>query len=300
MKTLFALLGPTGVGKTSLSLSLAEFLHSPVVSADSRQVYRDIPIGTAAPTADEQARVHHYFIGTLALTDDYSAARYEEDALRVLNDEFNRHDHLLFCGGSMLYIDALCHGIDDMPPVDPALRERLRQRLDSEGLPALVQQLQELDPVWHARVDRRNPRRVVHALELCIQTGKPYSTLLGQKRKRPFRVIKIGLYRDREDLYRRIDQRVDQMLADGLVDEARRVYPLRHLNALQTVGYRELFAHFDGQSTLQEAVRLIRHNTRVYARKQQNWFGRDAAIVWFHADQAQAIRRFVADQAQPY
>jgi tRNA dimethylallyltransferase len=243
--------------------------------------------------------VHHYFIGTLALTDDYSAARYEEDALRVLNDEFNRHDHLLLCGGSMLYIDALCHGIDDMPPVDPALRERLRQRLDSEGLPALVQQLQELDPVWHARVDRRNPRRVVHALELCIQTGKPYSTLLGQKRKRPFRVIKIGLYRDREDLYRRIDQRVDQMLADGLVDEARRVYPLRHLNALQTVGYRELFAHFDGQSTLQEAVRLIRHNTRVYARKQQNWFGRDAAIVWFHADQAQAIRRFVADQAQP-
>lgn len=298
MKTLFALLGPTGVGKTCLSLSLAELLHSPVISADSRQIYRDIPIGTAAPTAEELARVHHYFIGTRNLDDDYSAARYEADAMAVVNDEFTRHDHLLLCGGSMLYIDALCHGIDDLPSADPVLRQHLRQRFETEGLEVLLEELRQLDPVWYARIDTNNPRRVLHALEICLQTGQPYSSLLGHKEKRPFNIVKIGLYRSREDLYQRIDNRVDQMLADGLIDEARRVYPRRHLNALQTVGYRELFTHFDGSCTLDEAIRQIRHNTRVYARKQQTWFNRDAAIVWFHADHVKAIHRFAADMTR--
>ena len=292
--TLVVLLGPTGVGKTALSLRLAERLHSPIVSADSRQIYHGMPIGTAAPTADERARVTHYFVDILPLTEAYSAARYETDALALLETLFPTHPAVLVTGGSMMYIDALCQGIDDIPTVPTDIRAAVVADYERLGLDALLDELHRLDPVHLAEVERRNPRRVIHAVEICRTAGRPYSDFRTRTvKERPFRILKIGLVRPREELFRRIDLRVDQMLADGLLAEARALYPLRHLNALNTVGYKELFQHFDGALSLDEAVARIKRNTRVYARKQQTWFRRDASITWFHPDDVAAILRFL-------
>ena len=297
VKTLIVLLGPTGVGKTELSLRLAEFFHVPILNADSRQLYRDLPIGTAAPTPEERQRVPHYFVGTLALDDYYSAAQYEADALSVLRNHFVANDVALLTGGSMLYIDAVCQGIDDIPTVDAATRATLADRYRREGLDALCAELQRLDPEYYAVCDLRNGKRVVHALEICHMTGRTYTSFRRRATApRPFRVLKIGLRREREELYARINHRVDQMMAQGLLEEARRVYPHRALNSLNTVGYKELFRYFDGDWTLEEAVEKIKRNTRVYSRKQMTWFRRDASIHWFSPDDEAEIRNFITNQ----
>lgn len=290
MKTLVVLLGPTGVGKTALSLALAEWLGSPILSADSRQLYSEIPIGTAAPTKEEQQRVKHYFIGTHQLTDYYSAAQYEMDVMNLTEELFKTHETLLLTGGSMMYIDAVCKGIDDIPTVDDITRRTLLNRYETEGLEPLVSELRLLDPEYYNIVDLKNPKRVIHALEICYMTGRTYTSFRTQTTKvRPFRIIKIGLQRDREDLYERINCRVDQMVKDGLVAEARRVYPYRHLNSLNTVGYKELFAHFDGACTLEFAIEKIKQNSRIYSRKQTTWYRRDKDIHWFHPDDEEGI-----------
>ena len=297
--TLVVLLGPTGVGKTDLSIRLADTFRMPIINADSRQIFREIPIGTAAPTAEQLARVKHYFVGTHQLTDYYSASVYEQDVLRLFKPqpEGEGLEMALLTGGSMMYIDAVCNGIDDIPTVDDQTRDWMKQRLADEGLPALVEELRTLDPEHYEIVDRQNPRRVVHALEICHMTGRTYTSFrTNTKKERPFRIIKIGLNRPREELYNRINLRVDQMMADGLLDEARRVYPLRHMNALNTVGFKELFAYLDGVWTLQEAVERIKGNTRRYMRKQLTWFKRDDQIAWFHPQQEGEIISFIQQQ----
>ncbi len=287
---LVVLLGPTGVGKTDLCIRLADTFHVPIINADSRQIFAEIPIGTAAPTKEQLARVKHYFVGTHHLQDYYSASMFEQDALNIIHNEFLSHPCALMSGGSMMYIDAVCNGIDDIPTVDDKTRTWMKRRLAEEGLPALVQELKELDPDHYAVVDKQNPRRVVHALEICHMTGKTYTSFrTNSKKERPFRILKIGLNRPREELYERINRRVDQMMADGWLDEARSVYPLRHLNALNTVGYKELFLYFDGTWSLEEAVERIKGNTRRYMRKQLTWFKRDPEIHWFTPDETDEI-----------
>lgn len=287
---LVVLLGPTGVGKTDLCIRLADTFHVPIINADSRQIFAEIPIGTAAPTKEQLARVKHYFVGTHHLQDYYSASMFEQDALNIIQNEFLSHPCALMTGGSMMYIDAVCNGIDDIPTVDDKTRTWMKRRLAEEGLPALVQELKELDPEHYAVVDKQNPRRVVHALEICHMTGKTYTSFrTNSKKERPFRILKIGLNRPREELYDRINRRVDQMMADGWLDEARCVYPLRHLNALNTVGYKELFLYFDGTWPLEEAVERIKGNTRRYMRKQLTWFKRDPEIHWFTPDETDEI-----------
>ncbi len=275
------MLGPTAVGKTETALSMAERWGCPIINCDSRQIYKDMKIGTAAPTEEEMARVKHYMVGILALDEYYSAARYEEDVLRLLEQLFRDHRRVILSGGSMMYIDAVCNGIDDIPTVDNEIRETLKARLQSEGLDPLLSELRLLDPEHYARVDRKNTRRVVHALEICYTSGRPYSDFLKAHRKeRPFRISKLGLRREREDLFGRINRRVDLMMEQGLMDEARRLYPYRHLNSLNTVGYKELFRVIDGEWPLDMAVERIKKNTRVYAKKQMTWFNKDTDIVW--------------------
>ena len=291
---LVVLIGPTGVGKTELSLSLAEFLHSPIINADSRQLFRDLPIGTAAPTAAQQQRVRHYFVGTLSLTDYYSAAQYEADVLRLLEQLFRQNPYALLAGGSMMYIDAVCKGIDDIPTVDGETRRLMLERYEEAGLEQLCKELKLLDPEYYEQVDRKNPKRIIHALEICYMTGKPYSSFRTNAPKpRPFDILKIGLRREREELYERINQRVDQMVADGLVEEARKVLPYRHTNALNTVGYKEMFNYLDGTWTLETAVEKIKQNTRIYSRKQMTWFRRDESIRWFHPEETDAIKKLI-------
>lgn len=285
MNTLITLIGPTGVGKTELSLKLAKLLSSPIISADSRQIYRDIPIGTAAPTPDQLRAVKHYFIATLDLSQYYSAAQYEADVLQLTNELFKTHPTLLLTGGSMMYVDAVTKGIDDIPTVDEEVRSMLKIRLQNEGLDALKAELRVIDPQYYATADIQNPKRIVHALEIYYTSGLPFSSFRTNTRKeRPFRIIKFGLRRQRQELFERINQRVDQMMADGLLEEARRVYPLRHLNALNTVGYKELFHYLDGEWPLPMAVERIKKNTRVYAKKQMTWFAHDPEIHWLDAD----------------
>lgn len=274
---LFVLIGPTGVGKTELSLSMAEFLNTPIFNADSRQIFRDLPIGTAAPTAEQQQRVKHYFVGTHSLTDYYSAAQYEADVLAVLDRHFNQegHQNALLTGGSMMYIDAVCKGIDDIPTVDDETRRILMDRYEEVGLEQLNQELKVLDPEYYNIVDHKNPKRVIHALEICYMTGKPYSSFrTNQPKERPFEIIKIGLKRDREELYERIHLRVDEMIRQGLIDEVKRVAEYRHTNALNTVGYKEIFNYLDGTWDLATAIEKIKQNTRIYSRKQMTWFKR--------------------------
>ena len=287
---LVVLLGPTGVGKSDLCIRLADTFHVPIINADSRQIFAEIPIGTAAPTKEQLARVKHYFVGTHHLQDYYSASMFEQDALNIIQNEFLSHPCALMSGGSMMYIDAVCNGIDDIPTVDDKTRTWMKRRLAEEGLPALVLELKGLDPDHYSIVDKQNPRRVVHALEICHMTGKTYTSFrTNSKKERPFRILKIGLNRPREELYDRINRRVDQMMADGWLDEARSVYPLRHLNALDTVGYKELFLYFDGTWPLEEAVERIKGNTRRYMRKQLTWFKRDPEIHWFTPDETDEI-----------
>lgn len=295
MKTLITLQGPTGVGKTELSLRLAEFFDTCILNADSRQVYRDIPIGTAAPTEAERQRVPHHFVGMLALDDYYSAAQYESDVLQLLNDEvFPQKDVAILSGGSMMYIDAVCKGIDDIPTIDAETREMMRERYEREGLEPLAEELRLLDPDYYAECDIRNPKRVVHALEICYMTGRTYTSFrVRRKAHRPFRIIKVGLQREREELYDRINRRVDSMMQDGWLDEVRRVLPFRHCNSLNTVGYKELFKYLDGEWELDFALEKIRRNTRVYSRKQMTWFRRDEEARWFHPEDENGILNYL-------
>ena len=297
MKTLFVLIGPTGVGKTELSLSIAEMLGCDIVSADSRQMYADLKIGTAAPTSKELARVRHHFVGQLALTDYYSAARYEEEAMECLSKLFTQNDYALLTGGSMMYVDAVCKGIDDIPTVDAETRSFMMERYEKEGLETLCAELRLLDPEYYRTVDLKNPKRVIHALEICHMTGKTYTSYRTQSYKeRPFRIIKIGLRREREELYERINRRVEIMMEQGLLEEVRSVLPYRHLNSLNTVGYKELFMYLDGEWTLDFAIEKIKQNSRIYSRKQMTWFKRDTEIHWFHPDETERIIHFVETQ----
>ncbi len=283
MKTLYVLLGPTGVGKTALSIDIAKKLDTPVISADSRQIYRGIPIGTAAPTPEQLSEVKHYFIATKELDEYYSAGQYELDALQVIDEQFSRGDNALLVGGSMMYIDAVCQGLDDVPRVDEETRSYVTELYKTQGLDKITSMLRLLDPEWYDRVDLKNPKRVMHAVEVSLFAGKPYSSILTQsKKERPFRIVKTGLNRERDELYENINRRVEQMIADGLEAEARSVYHLRHLNSLNTVGFKEMFAYFDGSITFDEAVEQIKRNTRRYAKKQLTWFSRDSSIRWFH------------------
>lgn len=297
MNTLVVLLGPTGVGKTEVALQIAEHLQSPIINADSRQLFAEIPIGTAAPTKEQQERVKHYFVGTLHLTDYYSAAKYEEDVLQLLNQLFNQQQMALLSGGSMLYIDAVCQGIDDIPTVDEATRRLMKRKLETEGLDALVAELKVLDPEHYKIVDLHNPRRVVHALEICYMTGNTYSSYRTNTKKiRPFNIVKIGLNRPREEMYERINNRVLKMMKQGLIEEAKAVYPQKGLNALNTVGYKELFAYFDGDISLDDAILKIQSNTRQYMRKQVTWFKRDNDIKWFSPTNIEEIINYIDDQ----
>lgn len=283
--TLLVLTGATGVGKTELSLRLAEHFGCPIVSADSRQIFREIPIGTAAPSATEQARVKHYFVGTKSVSEDYNAGQYERDALALLETLFRQYGVVVLTGGSMLYIDAVCNGFDDMPSVSADLREQVKSEYQTHGLEWLQSEVQRLDPAYWAEVDRQNPQRLLHCVEICRAAGKPFSSFRSRTRAaRPFRIVKIGLTRPREELYDRINRRVEQMMAQGLLEEVRSVYPLRKKNSLQTVGYRELFAYLDGQYTLPKAVEMIQQNSRHYAKRQMTWFNRDTTIHWLNAD----------------
>lgn len=280
-KTLKVVIGPTGIGKTDYAIQLAQKYDCPILNADSRQLYRDIPIGTAAPTAEEQARVKHYFVGTLDLEDYYSAAQYEHDALLLMEELFKTYDTLVMSGGSMMYVDAVCKGIDDIPTVDEDTRALLKQRYETEGLEPLVAELRLLDPAYYDVCDKRNPKRVVHALEICYMTGRTFTSFRVRREvQRPFRIEKIGLQRPREILFERINRRVDNMVEQGLLDEARRVFPFRCCNSLNTVGYKELFHYFDGDWELDFALEKIRRNSRVYAKKQMTWFKKDADVTW--------------------
>lgn len=294
MKTLIVITGPTAVGKTALCLELAEYFGIPIINADSRQIFRELKIGTAAPTEEQLRRVRHYFVGTLGLEDYYSASLFEQQVMELLGQLFQTSDYALMSGGSMMYIDAVCNGIDDIPTVDDDTRSTMKRRLAEEGLEALCEELRQLDPEHYAIVDRRNPRRVVHALEICHMTGLPYSSFRTSAHKpRPFNIKKIGLTLPREQLYERINMRVDQMMAHGLLDEARQLLPHRHLNALNTVGYKEMFAYLDGTWTLTEAVERMKGNTRRYARKQLTWFKKDTQVKWFSTDDKDNIIKYI-------
>ena len=292
--TLYVLLGPTAVGKTELALQIAEKLGSPILNCDSRQIYRGMEIGTAAPTAEQQ-RVKHYFVGTHDIGSYYSAAQYEQDVLSLMERLKSSHQSLLLTGGSMMYLDAVCNGIDDIPSVDAEVRETLRERLMNGGIDEMRNELRLLDPEYYYSADTRNPKRVVHALEVCYTTGRPYSSFLTKERKqRPFHIVKIGLKRERKELFERINSRVDAMMDAGLLDEARRLYPFRHENALNTVGYKELFRYLDGEWELPFAVEKIKKNTRDYAKKQMTWFAHDNEIQWFHPDQKEEIFQIIS------
>ena len=281
MITLYVLLGPTAVGKTEFALQMAEKFESPILNCDSRQIYRGMEIGTAAPTKEHQQRVKHYFVGIHDIGDYYSAAQYEQDALSLIAELSSTHQSLLLTGGSMLYLDAVCNGIDDIPSVDAEVRETLRKRLMDGDIDEMRDELRLLDPDYYHTADTRNPKRVVHALEVCYTTGRPYSSFLTRERKpRPFHIVKIGLRRERQELFDRINKRVDVMIEEGLLDEARRLYPLRGENALNTVGYKELFRYLDGEWELPFAIEKIKKNTRDYAKKQMTWFAHDKDIQW--------------------
>lgn len=293
-KKLIVLIGPTGVGKTELSLSLAEKYNTCIISADSRQLYKDLVIGTASPTTEQLQRVKHYLVGTLQLTDYYSAARYEEEVITLLNTLYLTHDVVVLTGGSMMYVDAVCKGIDDIPTIDDETRHLMLHRYETEGLDTLCAELKLLDPEYYKVVDLKNPKRVVHALEICYMTGRTYTSFRTQQAKeRPFEIIKIGLSRPREELYERINHRVDVMVEDGLVEEVQKVYPHRALNSLNTVGYKEIFNYLNGEWTLAFALDKIKQNSRIYSRKQMTWFKRDKDICWFHPDDVAEINSYL-------
>ncbi len=295
MKTLVVVLGPTGVGKTELCLNIAKHLKSPIINADSRQIFAEMPIGTAAPTKEQQREVLHYFVGNHNITDYYSAAMFEEDAINTIDELFkDGHNSVLMSGGSMMYIDAVCKGIDDIPTIDESTREKLKIEFERDGLDKLVDKLKVLDPEHWLIVDKKNPRRVIHALEICMMTGKTYTSFRrNTNKKRPFNILKIGLNRDREELYERINKRVLNMIDEGLIDEVLQLYNFRNLNALNTVGYKEVFDYLDGLLTLDEAIRQIQSNSRRYMRKQLTWFKRDESIKWFNPNNVEEILKYI-------
>ena len=299
MNTLIVITGPTAVGKTELCLRIAEKFNIPVINADSRQIFRGMQIGTAAPTPEQRKRVRHYFVDLLELDEYYNASMYEQDVMKLLYSMFKDKDNAIamLTGGSMMYIDAVCNGNDDIPTISDEVRLLYKQRLEKEGLTALLQELKVKDPQYYDFVDKNNPRRVVHGLEICHQTGRTYSSFrVKEKKQRPFRIIKIALNRDREELYSRINRRVDEMMENGMVEEARLLLPYRSLNALNTVGYKELFRFFDGEWTMEEAIERIKGNTRRYARKQLTWYKKDNDIVWFDAAETDKVFMYLVDK----
>ncbi len=302
-QTLIVITGPTAVGKTALTIELAQHFGTPIINADSRQIYKELKIGTASPTEQQLQLVKHYFVANKSIHDYYNASMYEQDVMALIQENTNVHSELaepsasihLLSGGSMMYIDAVCNGIDDIPTVRDDIREEMKKRYAEEGLEALCEDLKRLDPEHYEYVDRQNHRRVIHALEICYQTGRTYTSFrTQQKKERPFHIIKIGLNRDREELYQRINQRVDQMMNDGLFNEAKGLYDLRHLNALNTVGYKEIYEYMEGRWSLDEAVERIKGNTRRYARKQLTWYKRDPQVAWFHPDQREDILNYIS------
>ena len=294
MNNLVVLIGPTAVGKTDTSLAIAAYLGCPIISADSRQMYKGMEIGTAMPTKEEQAMQKHYFVGQLSPGDYYSAAKYEEDVMALLEKEFPHHPTMLMSGGSMMYIDAVCKGIDDIPTVDDDTRAMVLEKYEREGLDNLAAELRVLDPDYYNEADIKNPKRVMHALEICYMTGKPYSSFRKQlKKERPFNIIKVGLQREREELYSRINRRVDMMIEQGLVDEVRKFTHLKNHNSLNTVGYKEIFKYIDGEWDLPFAIEKIKQNTRIYSRKQVTWYRKDEEITWFHPDDIDGIVRYI-------
>lgn len=295
--SLIVLLGPTAVGKTELSLAIANHIDSPIISADSRQIYREIPIGTAAASEFERQMVKHYFVATHSVTEHYSAGAYENDLMLLLPQLFEQSDRLLLTGGSMMYIDAACKGIDDIPEIPSFLRNELYERFHVEGLDGILGELKILDPEYYMQVDLKNHKRVIHGLEVCLASGKPFSSFRKNKvKERPFNIVKIGLHRDRAELYDRINKRVEEMLAAGLESEARAVYHLRSNNALNTVGYKEMFRYFDGEIDLNEAKRQIQRNSRIYARKQMTWYRKDDSIHWFHPEQVEQVLDLIDEE----
>ncbi|MBQ2289178.1 MAG: tRNA (adenosine(37)-N6)-dimethylallyltransferase MiaA, partial [Bacteroidaceae bacterium] len=283
MNTLIVLIGPTAVGKTDTSLAIADYFGCPIISSDSRQMYKGMEIGTAMPSKEELARCKHYFVAHLQPGDYYSAAKYEEDVINLLEQEFARNKVMLMSGGSMMYIDAVCKGIDDIPTVDDETRAMVLEKYEREGLEQLASELRLLDPEYYNEADIKNPKRVMHALEICYMTGKTYSSFRKRNTiERPFNIIKIGLQRDREELYERINRRVDMMIEQGLVEEVKGFLHLKHHNSLNTVGYKEIFKYLDGEWTLPFAIEKIKQNTRIYSRKQVTWYRKDEEIAWFH------------------
>lgn len=296
-KRLIVILGATAVGKTAVALQLAKSFSCPIVSADSRQIYREIPIGTAAPNKEELALIPHHFIAERSIQEPYSASMYEQDALERLDKLFQKHSTIILSGGSMMYIDALCNGIDDMPDVKEDIRAMVYKRYETEGLEGILEELKVLDPIYYNRVDKQNYKRVLHGYEVCLSTGKAFSSFHKSViKERPFDIIKIGLTREREELYQRINKRVLMMIEEGLEEEARKVYPFRELNALNTVGFKEMFAYFDGEMTLQEAIRRIQKNSRVYARKQLTWWKKDDNITWFSPNSINDILAYLSNK----
>ena len=296
---LIVLAGPTGIGKTDLSLKIAKELNTFIISADSRQIFKELKIGTAAPTPEQLSIVPHYMVGTKSIHDYYSAYEFEQEAIALLKEKFKEHPAILMAGGSMMYIDAVCKGIDDIPTIDPELRKEIQERYKHEGIDSIRRELKLLDPVFYDQVDLKNDKRVIHAVEVCLMAGKPYSSLRKHNtRQRDFNIIQIGLDMERAELYDRINKRVDKMIADGLVEEAKEFYPHKKLNSLNTVGYKELFEYFDGNISLEKAVELIKRNSRRYAKKQLSWFRRDKERSWFHPSQTVEIMEFIRQKMQ--
>ena len=297
MNTLVVLIGPTAVGKTDTSLAIADYFSCPIISSDSRQMYQGMEIGTAMPTKEERERCKHYFVGQLKPGDYYSAAKYEEDVIKLLEKEFVNNKVMLMSGGSMMYIDAVCKGIDDIPTVDDETRAMVLEKYEKEGLEQLASELRILDPEYYNEADIKNPKRVMHALEICYMTGKTYSSFRKRSvKERPFKIIKIGLQRNREELYERINRRVDMMIEQGLIDEVKSFSHLKNHNSLNTVGYKEIFKYLDGEWTLPFAIEKIKQNTRIYSRKQVTWYRKDEDIAWFHPNDIKDIIKYIEDK----
>jgi tRNA dimethylallyltransferase len=294
MNTLIVILGPTGIGKTDLGISIANKLETEIISCDSRQFYKELKIGTAMPNEEQLLTIKHHFIGHLSIYDYYNASMFEIDVLKLLEERFQKKKKMIMLGGSGMYIDVVCRGIDDLPDIDQEIRNQLQEKFEKEGIESLRFELKRLDPEYYSIVDLKNPKRILKGLEICMMTGKTYTSFrTSVKKERDFKILKIGLNTNREKLYKRINSRVDKMVEAGLVDEAREFYPLKNINALKTVGYKELFDHFDGLYDLDKAIELIKRNSRHYAKRQLTWFARDKEITWFEPTDEEGIIEFI-------